>query len=203
MSKSALVILVLALSGCSQSGPNIAPYYVSSLPEEGRMSPEAEKRDGLKLEDLQVGGGPVAARGRRLTANVEVRYTDGSLVYHGGMLSYINFVKVMDSIKDSRLIESNQWGIYFGLIGMRVGGRRHMTIDRKLVCTNIPEDAPLGAQCTLVGSNPENIVLVRKQTLIVEAALTESCNPVVFWQGLYMFGGYMIHWQACREESFP
>ena len=202
MLKRALVILVLALSGCSHSGQNIGPSDVSPLPEEERLPREAETRDGLKLEDLQVGGGPVAAPGRRLSANVEVRYTDGSLVYHGGILSYIDFVKVMDSIKDRRLIESNQWGIYLGLNGMRVGGRRRMTIDRTLVCTNIPDDAPLGAHCTLVGSNPENIVLVRKQTLIVEATLTESCNPVVAWQGLYMLGGYMIHWQACQEESF-
>ena len=205
MLKRAMVILTLALSqfGCIQRGETVHPFDLPPFKDEWRLPREAEERDGMKLQDLQVGSGPVADRGRRLTANVEVRYTDGSLIYHGGILSYIDFVKVMDSIKDSRLIESNQWGIYLGLNGMRVGGRRRMTIDRKLVCTNLPEDAPLGAQCILVGSNPKNIVLVRKQTLIVEATLTESCNPVVVWQGLYMLGGYMISWQACQEESFP
>jgi hypothetical protein len=188
--------------GCNQRGENVHPYDIPPFKEEWRLLREAEKRDGLKLEDLQVGSGPVAARARLLTADVEVRYTDGSLVYRGGILS-IDFSKVDGNIKDDRIIGSEQWGIYLGLNGMRVGGRRRMTINPKLVCTDIPEGDPLRTQCRLVGSNPQHRVLVRKQTLIVEATLTQSCNPVILWRAVYMFGDYMIKWQACQEEPLP
>jgi hypothetical protein len=91
MLKRTLILLVLALSGCSQSGQNIGPYYISPLPEEGRLLLEAAKRDHLQLEDLTVGTGPIAARGRRLTADVEVRYTDVTVVYRGPILSFPGF----------------------------------------------------------------------------------------------------------------
>ena len=78
-----------------------------------------------------------------------------------------------------------------------------MTIDRKLVCTNIPEGDPLRTQCKLIGSTFKDEVIVRKQDLIVEATLTESCNPVIVWRALYIFGDYMINLQACREEPLP
>ncbi|MEC4889616.1 MAG: hypothetical protein RI101_06095 [Nitrospira sp.] len=137
-----LLILVLANSGCSQSGQNIGPYDISSLPEEGRLLREAEKRDYLRLEDIQVGTGPVAARGRRLTANIEVRYTDGTVVYSGTIISFPGFSRLAGNIRDSRVLSTTQNGIDLGLNGMAVGGRRRMTIDRKLVCTDIAEDAP-------------------------------------------------------------
>ena len=85
---------------------------------------------------------------------------------------------------------------------MAVGGRRRMTIDRKLVCTDIADNAPSNAFCYLTAAE-KNSIEVHKQTLIVEATLTESCNPVITWQALYMFGDYMIKLQACREEPFP
>lgn len=195
-----IVALVLIQFGCR--GENVHPYDYPPLQETGRLALEAEKRDGVKLEDLQVGKGPVAARGRRLTADVKVRYMDDSLVYRGSILSYIDFVKI-SSLRDSRLLGPEQWGIYLGLNGMRVGGRRRMTIERKLVCMSLPESASPDARCTLVGSDSRNIVHVRKEKLIVDATLTESCNPVVIWQALYMFGGSMIHWYGCQEESFP
>ena len=77
-----------------------------------------------------------------------------------------------------------------------------MTIDRKLVCTDIAEDAPPSAFCYFTAAE-KNRIEVRKQTLIVEATLTESCNPVIVWQALYIFGDYMINLQACREEPLP
>lgn len=200
----ALVILILIQTqyGCNQRRENIHPYDVTPFKEDWRLLRESEKRDGLKLEDLQVGSGPVAARGRSLTADVEVRYTDGSLVYRGGILSYIDS-KVAGNIKDGRIIDPEHWGIYLGLNGMRVGGRRRMTINQKLVCTTVPEGDPLRTQCKLIGSTFNDEVIVRKQDLIVEATLTESCNPVITWQALYMFGDYMIKLQACREEPLP
>ena len=202
MLKRILVILILALSGCSQSGQNIGPYYISPMPEEGRLLLEAAKRDSLQLEDLTIGTGPVAARGRRLTADIEVRYTDGTVVYRGAILSFPGFVDLVGHIPDSRLLSTTQEGIDLGLNGMAVGGRRRMTIDRKLVCTDIAEDAPPNAFCYFTAAE-KNRIEVRKQTLIVEATLTESCNPVITWQALYMFGDYMIKLQACREEPLP
>ena len=77
-----------------------------------------------------------------------------------------------------------------------------MTIDRKLVCTSVSEYAPPNAFCYLTDAE-KNPIEVHKQTLIVEATLTESCNPVITWQALYMFGDYLIKLQACREEPLP
>lgn len=142
MLKRTLIILILALFGCSQSGENIGPYYISPFPEEGRLLKEAAKRDYLQLEDLTVGTGPVAARGRRLTADIEVRYTDGTVVYRGAILSFPGFVDLVGNIRDSNVLLWTQEGIELGLNGMAVGGRRRMTIDRKLVCTDVAEDAP-------------------------------------------------------------
>ncbi len=204
MLKRILVILVLTLSGCSQSGQNIGPYEIAPFPEEGRLLREAAKRDNLQLEDLTIGTGPIAARGRRLTADVEVRYTDGTVVYRGTILSFPGFgIGLLNNIRDSRLLSTTQEGIDLGLNGMAVGGRRRMTIDRKLVCTDINEGDPLRTQCKLIGRTFKDEVIVRKQDLIVEAALTESCNPVITWQALYIFGDYMIKLQACREEPLP
>jgi|CXWL01.1.fsa_nt_gi hypothetical protein len=203
MIKRILILVVLALSGCSQSGENIGPYYISPFPDEGRLLKEAAKRDSLQLEDLAIGTGPVAARGRRLTADVEVRYTDGTVVYRGTILSFPGFVDLVGNIRDSKLLSTTQEGIDLGLNGMAVGGRRRMTIDRKLVCTDIIEGDPIRTKCQLIGSTFKDEVIVRKQNLIVEATLTESCNPVITWQGLYIFGDYMIKLQACREEPLP
>lgn len=205
MLKRVLILLALTLdqAGCSQSGENIGPYYIAPFPEEGRLLREAEKRDGLQLEDLTIGTGPVAARGRRLTADIEARYTDGTVVYRGTILSFPGFVDLIGHIPDSRLLSTAQEGIDLGLNGMAVGGRRRMTIDRKLVCTDILEGDPIRTKCKLIGSTFKDEVIVRKQNLIVEATLTESCNPVITWQALYMFGDYLIKLQACREEPFP
>jgi hypothetical protein len=199
-----LIFLALAQFGCSQYGENLPPYDVPILPEEGRLKREATKRNYLRLEDLSVGTGPVAARGRCLTANVEVRYDDGTVVYRGTIITYPGFgIDLLNSIRDSRRLSTTQEGIDLGLNGMAVGGHRRMTIDRKLVCTNVREGDPIERSCKLIGSTFKDEVIVRKQDLIVEASLTESCNPVIVWQALYMFGGYLIHWPACREEILP
>ena len=93
-----LSILILAQAGCSQSGENIGPYYIAPFPEEGRLLREADKRDSLQLEDLAIGTGPVAARGRRLTADIDVRYTDGTAIYRGTIISYPGFSRLVGNI---------------------------------------------------------------------------------------------------------
>ncbi|MDH5668661.1 MAG: hypothetical protein OEY86_11670 [Nitrospira sp.] len=197
----ALMLLVLAITGCSQSGQNTGPYHISSLSEDERLRWEADKREFLQLEDLVIGTGPVAARGRRVTADIEVRYTDGTVVYRGPIISFPGFVIL--NIRDRRVLSiPAQDGIDLGLNGMAVGGRRRITIDRKLVCSHVAESAPPRAFCNLTTA-PKNPIEVYKRTLIVEATLTESCNPVITWQGIYVFGDYLIKLKACREESRP
>jgi hypothetical protein len=203
MLKRALILLVLALSGCSQSGQNIGPYEFSPLLEEGRLLREGEKREFLQLEDLVIGTGSLAAQGRRLTADIEARYTDGTVVYRGPILSFPGFVALVGTIRDSRLLSSEQKGIDLGLNGMAVGGRRRMIIDKQMVCASAPQAGISKTQCQLIGHTFKDEVLVRKETLIVEATLTESCNPVITWQALYLFGDYMIKLQACRKEPLP
>ncbi len=112
------------------------------MPEEGRLLREAAKRDNLQLEDLTIGTGPVAARGRRLTADIEAQHTDGTVVYRGAILSFPGFGRLVGNLRDSSLLSTTQEGIDLGLNGMAVGGRRRMIIDRKPVCTDIAEDAP-------------------------------------------------------------
>ena len=119
MLKCILILLVLAMSGCSQSGQNIGPYEIAHFPEEGRLLREAAKRDNLRLKDLTIGTGPVAARGRRLTADIEVRYTEGTIVYRGAIVSFPGF-GIVGNIRDSRLLSTTQEGIDLGLNGTAV-----------------------------------------------------------------------------------
>ena len=78
MLKCALVVLVLALTqaGCDNYGENLYPLELWNL-EEVRSRLEGERRKILKIEDLEVGKGPIASWGRRLKAGIEVRYADG------------------------------------------------------------------------------------------------------------------------------
>ena len=119
MLKCILILLVLAMSGCSQSGQNIEPYEIAHFPEEGRLLRETAKRDNLQLKDLTIGTGLVAARGRRLTADIEVRYTDGTIVYRGAIVSFTGF-GIVGNIRDSRLLSTTQEGIDLGLNGTAV-----------------------------------------------------------------------------------
>jgi len=204
MLKRILILLVLALSGCSQSGQNIGPYYIAPFPEEGRLLREAAKRDSLQLEDLTVETGPVAARGRRLTADIEVRYTDGTVVYRGTILSFPGFVDLVGHIPDSRLLSTTQEGIDLGLNGMAVGGKRRITVDRSLVCTTVKADADPGAACHLVGYDDFRNS-VRKEKLLVEATLTESCLPIVLKvMPVQPPDRYVINGVAgCRDSETP
>jgi hypothetical protein len=78
MLKRTLILLILALTqwGCDVDyGENRYPLEIWNL-EEVRPRLEREKREFLKIEDLQVGNGAIASWGRRLEAEIEVRYAD-------------------------------------------------------------------------------------------------------------------------------
>lgn len=78
-----LLILFLALTqtGCdAKLDTGLFPWSVRSL-DNVRKRLEQEKRDSVKTVDEQVGQGSLAAWGRRIKADVDIRYADGSVVY--------------------------------------------------------------------------------------------------------------------------
>ena len=84
---------------------------------------------------------------------------------------------------------------------MKVGGRRRITVDRKLLCPGLREDADPRIGCHLTRPDRNgHYVGVRKETLIVEATLIESCIPVLF-RAIRMGGSYVIFWQVRCHPS--
>jgi hypothetical protein len=190
MLKRTLIVLILALSqaGCSTDEGGTMFQPVALRPED-REGLERLKREFLKLEDLKVGDGPVAAWGRKVSADIEVRYTDGTLAYRGPAYAYAGMtggVMIHNNLRKSGALEfPGQYGLILGLNGMAVGGKRRITIPPGLVCFNGRiEDASKGANphgiCLLVIGDKSN-VSVREEQLIVEATLTESCIPVLLF----------------------
>ena len=49
------------------------------MTEDGQQLRERDKRDFLKIEDLKIGDGSLATWGRKIRAEIEVRYTDGTV----------------------------------------------------------------------------------------------------------------------------
>ncbi len=187
MLKRIVVLLVLALTqwGCDvKYGEGqldiVHPWDLETV----RSRLEREKRDYLKIEDLHVGTGAIASWRRRLKAEIEVRHTDGTVVYKGPVVTYVGFNGLLASyLQDRFMLSDDQPGIRLGLNGMAVGGKRRITIDRELVCEGAQDSSTFGrAGCYLlrVERNFVNEISVRKDTLIVEATLTESCAPLRF-----------------------
>ena len=204
MLKRVLILLVFALTqaGCdARYGEDISPFERYSLNEGLRQRLEREKQELLQIEDVKVGTGPVAAWGRRLSANLTVRYSDGALVYQGPIYTYDGFrdiTGIENDIRGGNVIRTNNPGIKLGLNGMAVDGQRRFTIDRSLVCEGIPMDAGPKAGCGLI----ERVEL-RKEKVIIEATLTESCIPLSF-RAIYMNGEYLLHFRAgCRNSDLP
>jgi hypothetical protein len=179
-----LLILILALiqAGCEhgETGYDIVkPWDLETV----RSRLEREKREFLKIEDLRVGNGAIASWRRRLKAEIEVRYADGTVIYKGPIVTYFGFNGLQPSDLQDRFMLDwiTQPGIQLGLNGMAVGGKRRITIDRELVCEGAQDSSTFGrAGCYLlrVERNFVNEISVRKDTLIVDAALTESCAPL-------------------------
>ena len=126
MLKYFLILLILALTqfGCGyEYGEGLWPYEIIPMSDKGRQEGERIKRELLQIEDIKVGGGSVAAWGRKISAEIEVRYTDGTLVYKGPTFTYYGFKGMPEtSVYDKRHL-GDQPGILIGLNGMAVGGR--------------------------------------------------------------------------------
>jgi len=143
MLKRILILLVLALAqfGCGyQYGDE---YEVEPLGDPLRQRLEREKREFVQIEDLKIGDGPLAAWGRKITTGLEIHQADGTFIFKGPVDDLVGFKGMpKDRLSDSQHLSSLQPGIRLGLNGMAVGGKRRITIDRKLVCEGIPDDAP-------------------------------------------------------------
>ncbi len=143
MLKRTLVILVLALAqfGCGYQYGDV--YEVESLGDPLRERLEREKREFVQIEDLKIGDGPLAAWGRKISAELEIHQADGTFIYKGPAYHLVGFKGAPESgLYDSEHLATIQPGIRLGLNGMAVGGKRRITVDRKLVCENTPDDAP-------------------------------------------------------------
>ena len=207
--KRILILLVLALIqfslGCEQG---VYPYNPDTLDSLAREHLERGKREFVQIEDLKLGDGPLAAWGRRIRADIEARYTDGTVVYRGPILAYDGFegtVFIHDSSKEPGILRLGHRGILLGLNGAAVGGKRRIVIQPKLVCeSSTPDDElPPNGGCLLIKETHQQRIWVRKQPLIVEAVLTESCLPVSL-RALKMGGGYAIDViVGCRGLAEP
>ena len=205
MLKRILILLAVALSqwGCDINyGENLYPLESKNL-EEVRPRLEREKREFLKIEDLQFGNGAIASWGRRLKAEIDVRYADdGTTIYKGPLVTYVGFKGLLpDYLEDRFMLNfTRQGGIQLGLNGMAVGGRRRITISPELVCEG-PD-----AGCYL--RRPErqfvNEIGISKKALVVEATLTEFCAPVRFrWRDSGGFLTLVDLSAGCRSKAEP
>ena len=204
MLKRTLILLILALTqwGCDINyGENLYPLELWNL-EEVRSGLEREKRELLKIEDLQVGDGAIASWGRRLKADIEVRYADeGAIIYKGPIVTYFGFHGLMSSHLSDRFMLNfgDQDGIQLGLNGMAVGGKRRVTINPELVCGGNAKG------CYLLRPERQfvNEIGISKKALIVEATLTESCAPIRFrWRAGSSFTLVDVS-AGCRTKSEP
>jgi hypothetical protein len=203
MLKRILIILALALSqwGCDMNyGENLYPLEFWNL-EEVRSGLEREKRELLKIEDLQVGDGAIASWGRRLKAEIDVRYADGgTIIYKGPLVTYAGFKGLLASdLHDRFMLSSSQPGIQLGLNGMAVGGKRRVTINPELVCGGNDQG------CYLLRPERQfvNEIGVSKAALVVEVTLTDSCAPVRFrWRASSSFTLVDVG-ADCRTKSEP
>ena len=166
------------------------------MTEQVRQELEGLKREFLKIEELKVGSGSLAAWGRKIEADIEVRYTDGTIVYHGPIWMYTGLegdVFIHNAATRAGGLSFGQDGIRIGLNGMAVGGKRKITVDPSLVKSGL----------LVQGSEGKNGIGVRQEKLIVEATLTASCIPVL----LRIPGpgsGYFIEREIrCRDSDLP
>lgn len=190
MLKRMLIILVLALAqtGCSVE-EGVGPYKLTPLTDEVLKESERDRRELLTIEDLKIGDGPLAAWGRRLTADIEVRYSDGTIAYVGSIWINIGFdsdVFLYNATDRAGALDYGQPGIWLGLIGMAVEGKQRCTINPQLVSGGV---FTKGTQ-------------IRHEKLVVEAILAESCVPILL-RAIYLpTTRYMLEREVwCRSHD--
>ena len=147
-----MLILTLALSGCSieEGGGPYRPIDYESA-SQGKASLQEFKKKYVKVEDIEVAGGGVAAYGRRVRANIQARFPDGTIMYEGSYSYEMGFFNMAFKATPLASIEH---GIWLGLNGMGIGGKRRITLE-----SNSPEN-----------SNSKQV--------IVEATLSEGAPEI-------------------------
>jgi hypothetical protein len=200
----ALLILSLAQFGCTHE---IWSFQPAPFVPEAVQHYERLKREMLQLEDIKVGDGPIAASGRKVTAQIAVRYSDGTLAYEGRTITYWGMIGgtfIENNWQERGLLSLNQTGIVLGLNGMAVGGRRRIIIAPNLVCysggskdsLNKGED-PRRYCGLIIPPKNELGAAVRKESLTVEATLIASCRPI------FMHLGPSPLPTLCRDSDLP
>ena len=205
MLKRGLAVLILALSQVScYVSEERGGYKPADLSVEERQGWERLKRDFLQIESIESGDGPLAAWGRKISADIETKYADGTLIYRGPVIVYFGMrdsVFIHNGVAEDGMLAFNQTGIALGLNGMAVGGKRKITVQPKLTCERLGEEgADPNVSCTLIRYNRkiERPIDVRKEMLIVEATLTASCIPV-FMEIPFIYNGQF----RCRNSDIP
>jgi len=201
MKRLMVIMACIPLSACSlffEVQEGVYDFEPVKLVGENRDRVESEKRELLKLEEIKIGSGPIATWGRKIGATIEAHYADGTILYRGDILSYIGFIGTVGlHSNDARLLPLSQRGIHLGLNGMAIGGQRRITIHPILVCDHLGANANPKATCLF-----NQGVRVRKQELIVEATLTESCIPQVVVVPSIASGGRTKE-VGCRRSETP
>ncbi|MDN5941211.1 MAG: hypothetical protein L0H94_04935 [Nitrospira sp.] len=131
-----LLAFVITQSGCTFY-QEVSSYNPAAFQTDGVEWYERLKRESLKLEDVTIGDEPIAAAGRKVTAEITVRYSDGTLVYQGPVVTYWGFIGdtfIHNSPAEPNLLSMSQEGIVLGLNGMAVGGKRRIAIPANMVC---------------------------------------------------------------------
>lgn len=207
MLKFTWVLLILVFGqACTPYAERPRSQPIAYTPESVQFY-ERLKRELLQLENIKVGDGPIAAAGRKVTAKITVRYSDGKLVYEGPAVMYWGLedaVFIDNSPEEPNMLSLSQTGIILGLNGMAVGGNRRITVPPNLVCYSGSVGDSLDK-----GENPrkycglilpwkrEGGAAVYKVGLVVEATLTASCRPV-FPQVLGFYIG-----ERCWDSNVP
>ncbi len=129
-------------------------------------------------------------------------------MYRGTILAYVEFestVFVRDSSKEHGILSLGYRGILLGLNGANVGRGMRITFHPKFVCesSNPDDETNPRAGCLLIGETRQQRVPVRKQQLIVEAVLTESCLPVSFRSRKIGWGYAMDIIIGCQNLDDP
>lgn len=205
-----ILAFTMAQTGC-YTREETGFYEPTELSSEWRQILERAKREFLQIEDVKIGNGPIAALGRKVTAEIDVRYAagDGKPIYRGYAISYFGMqgdVFIHNNVDESHILSLQQQGIILGLNGMAVGGKRRITVAPNLVCyegavgQSVSQGANPNTFCTLVRSYLKDggITQVRKEALIVEATLTASCIPVLLDIPLIYSGQF-----RCRDAHGP
>lgn len=201
----ALFLFSFVQSGCTHE---IWSYQPAPFSPEAVQHYERLKRELLQLVDLKVGDGAVAASGRKVTAEITVRYSDGTLAYEGPVVTYWGMIGdtfINNSIRERGLLSTQQEGIMLGLNGMAVGGKRRIVVPPNMVCydgravgQSLDKGEDPRGTCLLVhsGVKGKDGTKVRKVPLTIEATLTDSCIPGSFRILIYLGN-------RCRDSELP